>query len=55
MIGFDAVVGALPAPARLGAAALGGPTLVAGARQPDGRGELRVGRSGRVGTGARLN
>jgi phage tail-like protein len=51
MIGFDAVVGALPPPARLGSAKLGGPTLVAGAR----RSGLRVGRTGRVGTGSQLN
>ena len=55
MIGFDAVVGALPPPARLGDATLGGPTLVAGARGPSGRRELRVGRTGRMGTGAQLN
>ena len=54
MIGFDTVVGALPASARLGSATLGGPTLVAGAA-PAGRRELRVGRGGRVGTGSRLN
>jgi phage tail-like protein len=51
MIGFDAVVGALPPPARLGSATLGGPTLVAGAA-PRG---LRVGRGGRIGTGAELH
>jgi phage tail-like protein len=55
MIGFDAVVGELPPAARLGQLAIGTASLVGGAVARHGRRELRVGRSGRVGTGAVLN
>jgi phage tail-like protein len=54
MIGFDAVIGCLPAAARVGEATLGGALLVGSATRRDGRGELRAGRAGRVGIGARL-
>jgi phage tail-like protein len=50
MIGFDAVVGELPAGVTLGAAALGTGTLLTGAAAP----AIRVGRRGRIGTGARI-
>jgi phage tail-like protein len=53
MIGFDAVVGGLPAPARVGGMALGQGTLVGGGRP--GRSDARLGRSGRIGTGSRLH
>ena len=55
MIGFDAVIGGLPPAARLGGMTLGDGTLVGGRRRLGGRGELRVGRSGRIGTGSTLN
>ncbi|RPI57899.1 MAG: hypothetical protein EHM55_00175 [Acidobacteria bacterium] len=51
MIGFDAVVGGLPASAHLGSAILGGPTLVGPSRRP----RLRAGQSGRVGLGSQLH
>jgi phage tail-like protein len=55
MIGFDAVVAGLPPAWRLGGLALGTASLVGGTVGRHGRRELRVGRSGRVGTGAQLN
>jgi hypothetical protein len=55
MIGFDAVVGGLPPAVRLGHLALGAASLVGGTVGKHGRRELRLGRSGRVGTGAQLN
>jgi phage tail-like protein len=55
MIGFDSVVGGLPPGARVGKMALGVGTLVGGRQRAGARGELRVGRSGRLGTGSRLN
>jgi phage tail-like protein len=51
MIGFDAVVGAVPPAAHLGSAILGGPTLVGPGRTR----RLRAGRSGRVGLGSQLD
>ncbi|HET9579276.1 MAG TPA: phage tail protein, partial [Usitatibacter sp.] len=50
MIGFDAVVADLPEGARLGHLKLGNATLIAGAPAP----AIRIGRRGRIGTGARL-
>jgi phage tail-like protein len=54
MIGFDAVVGCLPAPARVGESPLGVASLVASARRRDGRKDMRAGRSGRIGMGSQL-
>lgn len=52
MIGFDSVIGALPSSGvRLGGAKLGEATLLTGAPAP----AIRVGRRGRIGTGARVN
>lgn len=52
MIGFDAVVGALPSGGiALGRAKLGDETLLPGAPAP----AIRIGRRGRVGTGSRVN
>jgi phage tail-like protein len=55
MIGFDAVVAGLPPGLRLGSGALGVGTLIASATRPGGPAGLRVGRTGRVGTGSQLN
>jgi phage tail-like protein len=52
MIGFDAVVGALPSSGvALGGAKLGKETLLPGSPAP----AIRIGRRGRLGTGARVN
>jgi phage tail-like protein len=52
MIGFDAVVGALPSSGvALGSAKLGRETLLSGSPAP----AVRIGRRGRIGTGARVN
>ncbi len=51
MIGFDAVVGELPAGIALHQAKLGKATLLAGAPAP----AIRIGRRGRIGTGARIH
>lgn len=52
MIGFDSVVGALPSGGvALGSAKLGDATLLTGAPAP----AMRVGKRGRIGTGARVN
>ncbi len=55
MLGFDAVVAGLPPAMRLDGAPLGTGTLIGTTARPAGRRELRVGRSGRVGTGSQLN
>lgn len=51
MIGFDAVIGDLPAPAALGKAPLGKGTLLTGAGPAPA---IRIGRRGRLGSGARI-
>jgi hypothetical protein len=51
MIGFDAVVADLPPGVRLGQAALGTGTLLTGAPAP----AIRIGRRGRLGTGALIH
>jgi phage tail-like protein len=51
MIGFDAVVGDLPAPAALGNAPLGKGTLLNGVGPAPA---IRIGRRGRLGSGARI-
>lgn len=53
MIGFDAVIGSVPRGMRLGQSPLGAGTMIESKKRRD-RG-LRIGKSGRVGTGSRLN
>lgn len=52
MIGFDAVVGDLPAGVTLGTAALGTGTLLTGTAPAPA---IRIGQRGRIGTGARIH